>query len=350
MESLTMNKFLVVFLGILFFVLLYLLAPILTPFLVGILLAYLVNPIVNLLMRLHLPRIVAVIIVFLALFLIITLLVVLVVPLIQAQVTRLMIAVPNILAWLQDIVVPSLKKYFGTQEWMDVASLKTDLSQNWSKAGGAAGWIVKTILHSGFALLHWLFNIILIFVVTFYLLYDWQKVVNGLHSLLPRKYEPTIIKLAKECNEVLGAFFRGQLLVMLTLGIFYSVGLSLIGLQVGLVIGVMVGMLSIIPYLGIITGILTASIAAFAQFGSMMAVVPVLLLFVVGQTLDGMFITPRLVGNRIGLHPVAVIFAVLAGGVLFGFFGVLLALPAAAIIMVLVRFLNSSYRNSKLYR
>src|SRR5690606_9274697 len=108
----------------------------------------------------------------------------------------------------------------------------------WTKAGGAAGWIVATILHSGFTLLHWLLNIILIFVVTFYLLYDWQKVVDGLHDLLPRKYEPTVVKLVKECNDVLGAFFRGQLLVMLTLSILYSVGLTLIGLQVGVIIGV----------------------------------------------------------------------------------------------------------------
>lgn len=345
-----MNKFFVIVLSVIIFTLLYLLAPILTPFLIGTLLAYLVNPIVNLLMRLHLPRILAVIIVFLILFLLIFLSILLVVPLIQTQVEHLMEAIPDILTWVQDTAMPLLKEHLNNNQLINVTSIKEQLSQNWVKAGGMAGWVVATIFHSGFKLLHWLFDILLIFVVTFYLLYDWEKVVNGLHQLLPRKYEPTVVKLVKECNDVLGAFFRGQLLVMLTLGIFYSIGLSLIGLKVGIVIGILVGLLSIIPYLGIVVGIIAASIAAFVQFGTIMGVVPVWIVFAIGQTLDGMLITPKLVGNRIGLHPVAVIFAVLAGGVLFGFFGVLLALPVASIIMVLLRFLNSYYHKSKLYR
>ncbi len=345
-----MNKFFIAFLTILFFGLLYLLAPILTPFLIGALLAYLVNPVVTLLMRLHLPRIVAVIIVFLTLFLIIACLIVLVVPLIQEQIEKLVNAVPDFLLWVENTALPSVKEYFNSQEFINIDSIKTEVSQNWAKAGGAAGWIVKAVLRSGFELLHFLINLILIFVVTFYLLYDWQKVVDGFHALLPRKYEKTILALTKECNEVIGAFFRGQLLVMLTLGTFYSIGLSLLGLQVGLIIGIMVGLLSIIPYLGVICGILIASIAAFVQFQSMVLVLPVLVLFAIGQTLDGMFVTPKLVGDRIGLHPVAVIFSVLAGGVLFGFFGVLLALPVAAIIMVSARFFAARYRSSKVYQ
>lgn len=345
-----MNKFFIVLLGAIIFTLMYFLAPILTPFLIGVLLAYLVNPIVNALMRLHLPRILAVIIVFLVLFLFITLLILLVIPLIQTQLGHLMDAIPDMIAWVQDTAMPLLKEHFGNSELINVASIKEQLSQNWVKAGGVAGWIVASILHSGFKLLHWLFDILLIFVVTFYLLYDWKKVINGLHHLLPRKYEPTIVKLVKECNEVLGAFFRGQLLVMLTLGIFYSIGLTLVGLKIGAVIGIMVGLFSIIPYLGIIVGLITASIAAFVQFGTFVGIAPILLVFAIGQTLDGMLITPKLVGDRIGLHPVAVIFAVLAGGVLFGFFGVLLALPVASIVMVLLHFLNSRYHNSKLYQ
>lgn len=345
-----MNKSFIVFLSIITFVLLYFLAPILTPFLIGILLAYLVNPIVNLLMRLHLPRILAVIIVFLVLVFSITLLVLLVIPLIQVQVEHLMEAIPNLLLWVQETVMPLVKEHFGNNDFINIDSLKDQLSQNWTKAGGVAGWIVATVLHSGFKILHTLFDILLILVVTFYLLYDWEKVIKGLHNLLPRKYEPTIVKLVTECNSVLGAFFRGQLLVMLTLGIFYSIGLSVVGLKVGVIIGVMVGLLSIIPYLGIVVGIITASIAAFVQFGTLVSITPVLLVFAVGQMLDGMLITPKLVGDRIGLHPVAVIFAVLAGGVLFGFFGVLLALPVASIIMVLLHFLNSRYHSSKLYQ
>jgi predicted PurR-regulated permease PerM len=344
-----MNKTFIIILTLVIAGLVYLLAPILTPFLVGALLAYLMNPLVIQLMRLRLPRILAVVIVFLIFFLIISLLMLLFIPLIQTQIDRLVDVVPNIVAWIQTILVPRLKEYIGTQQVIDVNSLKTQLSQNWTKAGGAATWIFATILHSGFTMLHWFINLVLIFVVMFYLLYDWQKLVDGVRNLLPRSSEPTIVKLVGQCNEVLGAFFRGQLLVMVTLGIFYAVGLSLIGLQIGLMIGIIIGILTIVPYLGIIVGIIIASVAAAVQFDTYTPILLVWLLFAVGQALDGMLITPKLVGDRIGLHPVAVIFAVLAGGALFGFFGVLLALPVAAVSMVLLRFLNERYHSSKLY-
>jgi predicted PurR-regulated permease PerM len=345
-----MNKYFIVFLSIIAVALMYFLAPILTPFLVGTLLAYLVNPIVNMLMRLHLPRILAVIIVFFVLFFIIGLLIVLVVPLIQTQIEHLMNAVPDFIAWVQDTLVPLLKERFGEHEIINVASLKQQLSENWTKAGGAAGWVVGAVVHSGFRLLHWLFDLLLIFVVTFYLLFDWQKVVDGIRDLIPRKYQKTALRLASECNEVLGAFFRGQLLVMLTIATYYSIALSLIGLQVGVIVGILVGTFTIIPYLGGIVGIAAASIAAWLQWGTLTALAPILVVFAIGQTLDGMLITPKLVGDRIGLHPVVVIFAVLSGGVLFGFFGVLLALPVASVIMVLLRSLNAHYHSSKLYQ
>ncbi len=343
-----MNKYFIAFLTLLFFVLLYFLAPILTPFLVGALLAYLVSPIVNKLMSLRLPRILAVVTVFLVVCLVMVLLIVLVVPLVQAQIDNLIDAIPDMVVWIQSTVVPWLKDHFGAQNIINVESLKTQLTQNWTKAGGVAGWVVTTVFHSSFALLHGLLNLILTLVVAFYLLYDWEKFLTGLRNLLPHKYAPTIIKLVTECNEVLGAFFRGQLLVMLALGIFYSIALTLVGLKMGLIIGILVGLLAIIPYLGIIVGITAASIAAFVQFGTLTSIAPVLVVFAIGQLLDGMFVTPKLVGGRIGLHPIAVIFAVLAGGVLFGFFGVLLALPVAAIIMVLVRFVNLHYHSSQL--
>ncbi len=345
-----MNKSFIIVLAVLVSVLIYFLSPILTPFLVGALLAYLVNPIVVQLIRLRMPRVAAVGIVFLILFLAITLLILLLIPLIQTQIERLIAVLPAIVSWIQTMFETHLKEYVGAGQIINVDSLKTHLSENWTKAGGMASWLFSTIIHSGFELLHWFLNLILIAVVMFYLLYDWDKLVDGLRGLLPRNYVKTVTSLVVECNHVLGAFFRGQLLVMTVLGIFYSVGLSLLGLQLGLMIGILVGLLSIVPYLGIIIGILAASVAAFVQFGSFVAILPVWVLFAVGQTLDGMFITPKLVGGRIGLHPVAVIFAVLAGATLFGFFGVLLALPVAAVSMVVIRFLNQRYRNSKLYK
>jgi predicted PurR-regulated permease PerM len=349
MESL-MNKLFGLILLLLAAVLLYFLAPILTPFLVGALLAYLVDPLVRLLMRLHLPRLFAVIIVFFSVFLVLVAVVLLLIPLIETQINALTDTIPSVIAWVQVNLFPLVDKYFGPQQAVNVTTLKSTFSEHWTTAGGAASWVLKTVLHSGLTFVAWLVNLILIPVVTFYLLRDWDKLIAGARQLLPRHLEPTVVHLFTECNDVLSAFFRGQLLVMLSLGIIYSAGLTLMGLKIGIVIGAIAGLLSIVPYLGITVGIITASIAAYVQFGEFSAVLLVWLVFAIGQTLESMVLTPKLVGHRIGLHPVAVIFAVLTGGVLFGFFGVLLALPVAAVIMVMLRFLDQRYRNSPLYR
>jgi predicted PurR-regulated permease PerM len=187
-------------------------------------------------------------------------------------------------------------------------------------------------------------------VVTFYLLLDWNKIIKNIDQLLPRSIEPTIAKLIKESDQVLSAFFRGQLLVMLGLSIIYGVGLSLTGLSIGLILGLILGLISIVPYLGLIVGVLIASIAALIQFGTFSSLLSIWLVFLIGQLCESLLLTPYLVGDRIGLHPVAVIFAVLAGGTLFGFFGVLLALPVAAVLMVWLRFLNNRYHKSAFYQ
>lgn len=344
-----MNTFIVVSLFVTA-VVIYYLAPILTPFLAAAILAYLADPLVRRLMRLHLPRIVSVIIVFLILCCIIILLILLLIPQIEKQIGILIEVTPRIISWFQANIIPWLNEKFGIQAVINVDTLKTSLAENWSKAGGIAAWLGTTLLHSGFALVEWLVNLVLIPVVTFYLLLDWDKVIKGIRGLIPRKVEPTLVKLARECDDVLSAFFRGQLLVMLSLGIIYSLGLTLIGLKVGLVIGLFAGLLSIVPYLGFIAGIVTASIVAFVQYGTITSVFLVWVVFMIGQILEGTLLTPKLVGNRIGLHPVAVIFAILAGGTLFGFFGILLALPVAAVIMVLIRFLTKRYRHSQFYQ
>lgn len=344
------NKFFIVTLGILTIALLYVLAPILTPFLAAALIAYLANPLVEKLIHWHLPRLLSVIIVFLFLFTVIILLILLLIPLIHGQITMLLDLVPSIISWTQDKVLPWLNANFGSVETINLETVKTTLADNWTKASGAATWILKTIFKSGMTLVLWVTDLVLIPVVTFYLLRDWRKILKNIQSLLPRHIEPTVVKLAKECDSVLSAFFRGQLLVMLSLGIIYSIGLSLMGLRVGLIIGLIAGLMSIVPYLGFIVGIVSASVAAYIQFGTTTSVLLVCVVFAVGQMLESTFLTPKLVGSRIGLHPVAVIFAALTGAFLFGFFGVLLALPVAAVIMVLLRFLNQRYRNSQLYK
>lgn len=343
------NKVFFIIIGLIIAALLYFLAPILTPFLIAALLTYLTDPIVEALTRRHLPRLLSVIIVFLILFTLIVVLILLLIPLIQKQLEVLIEVIPTIITWSQNTVLPWLS-YIGIQENINIDTIKSTLAENWTKAGGIATWLLKTILHSGATIMSWAVNLVLIPVVTFYLLRDWHAVIKNSRSLLPRKIEPTTVKLVKECDMVLSAFFRGQLLVMLSLGIIYSIGLTVVGLQLGFMIGMIAGLGSIVPYLGFSIGIVSASIAAYLQFGTFTAVLLVWLVFAIGQSLESTILTPKLVGGRIGLHPVAVIFAVLTGGCLFGFFGVLLALPVAAIIMVWLRFLNQQYRNSRLYK
>jgi predicted PurR-regulated permease PerM len=205
------------------------------------------------------------------------------------------------------------------------------------------------VSHSGGVIAEWLMNLLLIPVVTFYLLRDWDGLVVKVHDLLPRRIAPTAAKLATEVDTVLAAFVRGQLYVMLALGCIYSIGLWMTGLDLALLIGMLAGLVSFVPYLGAIVGIVTACVAALVQFHDLIHLVPVAIVFIIGQSLEGMVLTPMLVGDKIGLHPVAVMFAVLAGGQLFGFLGILLALPVASVIMVLLRHVHELYRDSDFY-
>jgi predicted PurR-regulated permease PerM len=199
------------------------------------------------------------------------------------------------------------------------------------------------------AVVGWALNLVMIPVVAFYLLRDWDDLVERVHALIPRAVEPVVSRLARESDDVLGAFLRGQLSVMLVLGAFYGVGLWLVGVSVGPLIGMIAGLISFVPYLGAITGVVMGVIAALVQYQDWTHVLLVLGVFAVGQTLEGYVLVPKLVGDKIGLHPVAVIFAVLAGGELFGFLGVLLALPVASVVMVVLRYLHARYTQSELY-
>ena len=199
------------------------------------------------------------------------------------------------------------------------------------------------------ALMGFAANLFLVPVVAFYLLRDWDKMMANLGMLLPRNVEPVAVTLLKECDEVLGAFFKGQLMVMVALGVVYSLGLGLIGLQFAILIGMLAGLASIIPYMGFALGFAAALIVALFQFDGLSGMAMVVAVFVFGQAMEGWVLTPMLVGDKIGLHPVAVIFALMAGGQLFGFIGLLIALPMAAIIMVLLRHLHRNYKASDLY-
>jgi len=331
--------------------LLYWLHPILSPFLVGILLAYLADPLVDRVERAGLSRTWGVVLVFTLFTLLLTLLLLVLVPMLARQLVRLYEVAPQMLDWLQHDALPWVQTRLGLAEgFWKFDKIKAAISAHMGQTTDIVGVILSQATASGLALLGWLANLVLIPVVSFYLLRDWDLMMAKIRSLLPRQREARVVALAGECHEVLGAFVRGQLLVMLALGVIYASGLMLVGLELGLLIGLLAGLAAIVPYMGFIIGIGAAMIAGLFQFGGdPYPLLGIAAVFMVGQALEGMVLTPLLVGDRIGLHPVAVIFAILAGGELFGFTGVLLALPVAAVIMVLLRHVHDLYKESDIY-
>lgn len=328
------NQTLFVFFTALTLLLIYLLTPILTPFLLGALIAYLADPLVRRLEKWGLPHLLSVILVFMLLICIFLSFILILTPLIQNQISTLIEETPNILSWMQETMIPWLKTK------INIATLKTTLSSALPKADS----IFNTLLQSSFTIIDWLINLVLTPIVTFYLLRDWDSLCHGIANLLPKSNKKVIVDLAHECDQVLSAFFRGQLLVMIALCFIYGIGLTLIGLQVGPIIGVLGGLLSIVPFLGSVFVVVASSITALVQFHTWQPLLWVFAVYLVGQITESYVLTPHFVGSRIGLHPVAVIFSVMAGGALFGFFGILVALPAAALIKVLLRFIHQRYR------
>lgn len=331
--------------------LLYLLSPILMPFAAGALLAYLGNPLVSRLMRLGMKRTWAVSLSFFSLVFSLTVALVLVLPLLWQQIVYLESRLPRVLRWFNREGIPWIEKHLHIQiDRLDMDLIGEWLSSYWVEAGSAAGNVLTQVAKSSMDILALGGMLALIPVVTFYLLLDWDDLLERIRNLIPRNLEPRISLMARECDEVLAAFLRGQLMVMVALGVVYAVGLQIVGLKLALMIGLLAGLGSIIPYFGFAIGIVSATAAALVQFGSFQAVLMVWMVFAVGQAIEGWILQPYLVGDKIGLHPVAVIFAIMAGGQLFGFVGMLLALPAAAVIMVLLRHAHERYQQSRLYQ
>ncbi|KIQ60713.1 MULTISPECIES: AI-2E family transporter [Pseudomonas] len=335
----------------LLFAFIYLLHPILTPFLVALLLAYLFDPVVDRLEKFGLSRTWGVVAVFALFTLIVSALLLVLVPMLAKQLVRLYELAPQMLDWLQHTAMPWVQSKLGLADgFWKFDKVKAAISEHMGQTTDIVGVVLSQATASSLALIGWLANVVLIPVVAFYLLRDWDLMMAKIRSLLPRHREEHIMALTGECHEVLGAFVRGQLLVMVALGFIYAAGLMLVGLELGLLIGMIAGLAAIVPYMGFVIGIGAALIAGLFQFGGdLYPMVGIVAVFMVGQALEGMVLTPLLVGDRIGLHPVAVIFAILAGGELFGFTGILLALPVAAVIMVLVRHMHDLYKDSDIY-
>ncbi len=330
--------------------LVYLLQPILAPFVIGMGIAYMADPFADRLEVRGYSRTTSVIIVFLVITVLIVIGLLLLLPLFFRQLQSLIALIPDIQSWINNVMLP----YLQTRMDVDLQSLELDLlartlSSEWQQAGGIASQVMSYVTASTMGLLGFLGSAFLVPVVGFYLLRDFDVLIANIKETLPRNVEPKVTHWVTECDEVLSAFVRGQLLVMFALGLIYGIGLSLVGLKYAMLIGLIAGLASIVPYLGFAVGFVAAILVALFQFDSYMAMIAVTAVFVVGQALESTILTPLLIGDRIGLHPVAVIFAVLAGGQLFGFIGMLLALPIAAVIMVLLRHLHEGYRNSTLY-
>ncbi len=329
--------------------LLWLFAPILSPFVIGAGLAYVGDPLVDRLQRLGLSRTVGVIVVFVVLTLVGLLGLLLVVPMLYQQSAALIANIPDLLEWIQNTALPRLGITLPADVHLDAKGLKAIVAEHWSSSGDVVRVVWANLSKSGALFATVAANLLLIPVVSFYLLRDWDKLVAWIATMIPPRRLALVQTLARETDEVLGSFLRGQLSVMLALTVLYSVGLAFAGLKLALVIGCVAGMLSFVPYLGFAVGFVSAALAMLAQEQSLLPLVWVALVFGIGQVLESMWLTPTLVGDRIGLHPVAVIFALMAGGQLFGFVGILIALPGSAVIAVLLRHFKDEWLKSPLY-
>jgi predicted PurR-regulated permease PerM len=331
-------------------VLLFLLAPVLTPFLIAGLLAYLGHPFVVRLEQRGLSRNNSTLTVFSIILLLVLMLPIVIIPLLERQIGVFVNNWPGYVDWIQRVALPWAQQHIGFGEHvLNLDLLKQAFVDHWRQVGGTAIGLVAVVSKSGLAVLEWIGNLVLIPVVTFYLLRDWGDLIEHLRSLLPRASEPKVCRIVADCDEVLGTFMRGQLSVMLSLTVIYTIGLWMVGLDLAFLIGLLAGVVSFVPYLGLIVGIVVAGIASIVQVHDLSLLLFVIAVFAVGQLLEGFVLTPWLVGDRIGLHPVMVIFSVMAGGQLFGFFGILLALPVSAVLVVLLRYTHEEYLESYLY-
>jgi predicted PurR-regulated permease PerM len=328
----------------------YVLQPILLPFVLGAVLAYLGDPLVDYLERHHVARPLGVALVFLLFFAVVTLGLIVFIPMMLQQISALIQKVPELYAWFTQVFMPWVQARLSVPiDHLPEIDWTAQLVENWKQLGKMTATTLRSITGSGADLLLLVANLALVPVVAFYLLRDWDRILDRMLDMLPRAWHKPMTEMVGEADEVVGAFLRGQFMVMIALGVLYSLGLWAVGLQLALLLGALAGLASIVPYLGFIVGISASFVAAWAQFGEWSALLWVAVVFGIGQAVESMLLTPILVGDRIGLHPVAVIFALMAGGQLAGFIGVLIALPLAAVIMVFARHAIARYRASDLY-
>lgn len=336
-----------------FLLLMWVLNDILLPFVVGMVVAYFLDPVVVRLQRARMSRTMATTLVTIVAVLVAVGVVMAILPPLFGQIQSLITKAPEYivkaLGRIQPLLEP-LRIRLGLDP-LSMHDLQSEATQWAGKGLAVAGGIAGALAERGVAIINLLGLLFITPVVTFYMLRDWEKLVAAIDGSLPLEHADTIRKLTAQSNAAIAGFVRGQALVCLALGTFYGIGLTLVGLQFGLVIGMVAGAISFIPFVGTFVGGVMALGMALAQFPpDWIGVVKVAAVFVVGQMLEGNFLSPKLVGDRVGLHPVWIMFALLAGGSLFGFTGVLIAVPVAAVLGVVVRHFIARYRESALYR
>jgi len=328
----------------------YYLSSILLPFVAGMGIAYLLDPICERMHRWGCPRSIGAFLVLLVFGLAVVAVLILLVPLIQAQLVELFARLPDVINAIGTRLQQLLSKLARRVPLGEMSQLGTMLR---GQSGNVLAWVaqvVGSVLSGGWAIVNILSLIFITPVVAFYLLRDWGRLVAKINDCLPRDHAAVIREQAKQVDATLNGYVRGQAIVCVFLGTFYAVGLTLVGLDSGLSIGVLTGVLTFIPYVGSVVGFICSFGLAFAQFADWWPILVVVGLYLVGQFLEAYVLSPKVVGDRVGLHPVWVIFALLAGGALFGFLGVLLAIPVAAMAGVLTRFLLKRYFDSAYYR
>lgn len=335
---------------VIFSSLVYILRSVLLPFVVGIIIGYLLDPLATRLEKLKINRSIATCLVLLLVAIILIPLIIALFGMIDEQLALFISAVPKYMETLTQKIEPIINNLQDNFPNLNREKIREYLRGNMSNGLKLIGTLLRKLISGSYAIFNILSLVLITPIVTFYMLRDWNDFIKKVDSLLPKAYKKEIRTQAKEIDKIISSFIRGQLSVCVLLGTFYGVGLSFVGLDLGLLVGFIAGIISFIPYVGSIVGFITAMAIAFAQFNDWVPIAQVVGVFAVGQFLEGNFLTPKLVGDSIGLHPVWVMFALLAGGVLLGFLGLMMAVPLAAVIGVLARFAITKYKQSSLYK
>ncbi len=328
---------------------LWLLSGILTPFVLGMAIAYFLNPVVSAMCKIGAPRWLGSIIVLMIFIALVTTATILLSPLVQAQVVELVSSLPSYVEKLHQELWPRIKDILEHVPAVDMTKLQDSFSQYANDIVNFIGKVLGQVVTGSMALFDILALMVLTPVVAFYLMRDWPIMLAKVNSYLPVRHAPVIRRELQNIDTMIAGFIRGQAMVSLALATYYSLALSLAGLKYGMVIGLISGFLSFIPIVGTLIGIITSLTMAFIQFDNFGQIAVVAAIFAGAQVLDGYFLTPKLVGDRVGLHPVWIIFSVLAGGKLLGLLGVIIAVPFAGTIAILIRLGLRQYRRSKYF-